>query len=222
MSPAQRHPHPHMDSLYVSDTCGTRVQCLEEDETLQQAVEALRLANDGAATGGSSGAGKKAGVATCRMDEALEPIISAGQAIAEFDGVEFEYAIASKLPLVQADTRVLQEAVSNVLDNALKYVLVRGDNPSSPRVSLSIQPCKKPLKGVEVVIQDNGSGVVDEELKMLCQESFRGQRCEHLPGTGLGLHITQQLVDLLNGKLLLEPVGQGSGLRVRIQMNRAP
>lgn len=201
--------------IALAEICEARMQSLEEDETLQKAVEALRLAK------GGRGAGKRAEVVTCRMDEAMEPIISAGQAIAEFDGVQFEYAIASKLPLVQADTRVLQEAVSNVLDNALKYVLVRGDDTSSPRVSLSIQPCKKPLKGVEVVIQDNGAGVVDKELKMLCQEGFRGQRCKDVPGTGLGLHITQQLVDLLNGRLLLEPVGQG-GLRVRIQMNKAP
>ena len=38
----------------------------------------------------------------------LEPIVSAGQAIAEFDGVAFEYVVAPKLPLVRADTRVLQ------------------------------------------------------------------------------------------------------------------
>ena len=34
---------------------------------------------------------------------------------------------------------MMQEAVSNVLDNALKYVLVRGDDPAPPRVSLRIQ-----------------------------------------------------------------------------------
>jgi hypothetical protein len=38
----------------------------------------------------------------------LEPIVSAGQAIAEFDGVTFEYVVAPQLPLVHADTRVLQ------------------------------------------------------------------------------------------------------------------
>ena len=42
------------------------------------------------------------------MDEALEPIISAGQAIAEFDGVVFEARVAPKLPLVLTEVRVLQ------------------------------------------------------------------------------------------------------------------
>ena len=154
----------------------------------------------------------------CRMEEALEPIISAGQAIAEFDGVHFECSVSPQLPAVQADTRVLQEAVSNVLDNALKYVLVRGDDPARPTVSFTIQPCQTPLQGVEVVILDNGAGVMKKELKKLCDEGFRGKRSAHVPGTGLGLHIADQLVELLNGELLLERVSEGSGLRVRIQM----
>jgi hypothetical protein len=80
---------------------------------------------------------------TRSLTQALEPIMSAGQAIAEFDGVTFDYFNAPNLPLVEADTRVLQEAVSNVLDNALKYVLVRGDDGSHPRVSFLVQRCHR-------------------------------------------------------------------------------
>ena len=117
---------------------------------------------------------------------------------------------------------VLQEAVSNVLDNALKYVLVRGNNPSRPSVVFTLQPCDTPLKGVEVVIQDNGAGLADDELSMLCKEGFRGRLCADVAGTGLGLHITRQLVELLNGALLLERASDGTGLSVRIQMREAP
>ena len=40
-----------------------------------------------------------------------------------------------------------------------------------------MQACYAPLVGVEVVIQDNGAGVREEELTMLCDEGFRGQAC---------------------------------------------
>ena len=40
-----------------------------------------------------------------------------------------------------------------------------------------MQACHAPLVGVEVVIQDNGAGVLEEELTMLCEEGFRGQAC---------------------------------------------
>ena len=201
---------------------------MEEDETLQLAVEALRnakhegaLAQGGVGSGLTGRDGKAVGSYSCAMEEALEPIVSAGQAIAEFDGVRFEHAVAPKLPLVQADARVLQEAVSNVLDNALKYVLVRGTNSAQPSVSMVLRPCVSPLRGVEVVIEDNGAGVQEEDLSVLCEEGFRGERSADVPGTGLGLHITKQLVELLNGELLFKQGHDGCGLCVIIQMREA-
>ena len=46
-----------------------------------------------------------------------------------------------------------------------------------PNLPLLMQACYAPLVGVEVVIQDNGAGVLEEELTMLCEEGFRGQAC---------------------------------------------
>jgi len=206
-----------------SEAVKAMVPEIEEDETLQEAVRALQMAKDQDGLAGEmlGGAGQAEKLIACRVEEALEPIISAGQAIAEFDGVHFNCLIAPQLPVVHADTRVLQEAVSNILDNALKYVLVRGDDPSGPAVTLAIKPCRAPLQGVEISIQDNGVGVEEDELPKLCDEGFRGRRCAHVPGTGLGLHIAQQLLQLLDGVLLVEHVSKGSGLRVRIQLREA-
>jgi hypothetical protein len=85
---------------------------LEEDESLREAVEALRLSKEGSrSAGGKRGrkeVKKNKKIKKCRMDEALEPIISAGQAIAEFDGVVFVARVAPKLPLVLTEVRVLQ------------------------------------------------------------------------------------------------------------------
>ena len=213
----------HSEVENVAETFEVHIPAVEDDATLQDAVKALRMAKDeeGLAGGMIGGAGRSQGVRTCSVEEALEPIISAGQAIAEFDGVQFDYEIASKLPVVQADTRILQEAVSNILDNALKYVLVRGNDTSRPAVTLAIRPCRSPLKGVEVVIQDNGAGVEKDELAKLCEEGFRGRQCAGVPGTGLGLHIAEQLLELLDGVLLLERVAEGAGLRARVQIRAA-
>ena len=92
---------------------------LEEDESLREAVEALRLSKDGSrSAGGKRGrkeVKKNKKIKKCRMDEALEPIISAGQAIAEFDGVEFVAHVAPKLPLVLTEVRVLQVDLNRAL-----------------------------------------------------------------------------------------------------------
>ena len=104
---------------------------------------------------------------------------------------------------------------------ACTRVLVRGDDAGPPAVSLAIRPCLSPLKGVEVTIQDNGAGAEEDDLARLCEEGFRGRRCAGVPGTGLGLHIAKQLVELLDGALLLERVSEGAGLRARIQMRAA-
>ena len=75
-----------------------------------------------------------------------------------------------------------------------------------------------PVEGVEVVVEDNGAGVAEDELARLCEEGFRGKRQKSNPGTGLGLHIAKQMLDLLDGQLLLERVREGAGLCVRIQL----
>jgi len=85
------------------------------EDGLEEAVVGLREEQSRAAKGG-----KTAPVPSCDAAEAIAPVVSAGQAIAEFDAVAFSVECDPGAPLVAADPRVLQEAVSNVLDNALK------------------------------------------------------------------------------------------------------
>lgn len=114
------------------------------------------------------------GKQTCAVGDALSPVISACQAIAEFDQVGFNVDLEEGLPEVKGDARVLQEAMSNVLDNALKYCKLGTGEPSvHVRVASLSGAGDLHNGGVEITVEDSGLGVDPTEIPLLCSRGFR-------------------------------------------------
>ena len=105
---------------------------------------------------------------------------------------------------VMADAIRLKQVFLNLLTNAIKY------NRQGGTVSLSYQ---RGIDGsLRVGIEDTGAGISEEKLKELFQPFNRlGAEFSPVEGTGIGLVITRQLVDLMDGQLGIESeLGQGS------------
>jgi signal transduction histidine kinase len=111
-----------------------------------------------------------------------------------------EGRIAAALPeapaLVRGNREMLAAAISNLLDNALKF--------SPPH-----QPIRVEVRcggAVAVTVSDNGIGFPPDQLPHIGQRFFRGGNVGAVQGTGLGLSIVKTIIDRHGGQL-----GLGNG-----------
>lgn len=146
------------------------------------------------------------------VPDVLEPIISASRAIAEERGIEFEVdgiGDDAELPGVNICPKYLQEAVGNLLDNAMKYVMLgkgngRGVNSPgnpSPHIRVSLVPNNEPRPGVTIFVEDNGPGIPADEKKAVFMRGYRGDATRLVPGSGLGLDISKSMITQMGGIL---------------------
>lgn len=116
--------------------------------------------------------------------------------------------LAPNLPLIQADSLRLEQVLSNLLDNALKY---------SPSPSPITVQAAEVSGQIELQIQDAGMGVPDGELSLLFNKFQRASNARHqqLPGTGLGLFICRNIIEAHGGRISFSSdAGKGSCVKV--------
>ncbi|MBI4312826.1 MAG: GAF domain-containing protein [Chloroflexi bacterium] len=107
--------------------------------------------------------------------------------------------IPSDLPLVAADQAKLTQVIANLLDNAIKYT------PKGGPITIGAQ-YQVAVKQVVVSIQDRGMGIAPEDKERLFTMFHRINRPETqgIRGTGLGLYIVKELVEMMRGDIWLE------------------
>jgi len=117
-------------------------------------------------------------------------------------------------PQVKADAEELRVAISNLLDNAVKYS-VKG-------VHISVEVATLDPKKVAVRIEDKGIGIPAAQLKRIFKRFYRvpGRVMARFKGTGLGLFIVSSVVQRHGGKVFAESEGQGQGSRFTIELPR--
>ena len=100
---------------------------------------------------------------------------------------------------VWADPIKLGIAVSNLIDNAIKY------NTTNGEVSVRIESTGE---FAQISIKDNGIGIAEDELKNLFSKFFRGTNISQtkVAGSGLGLYITKNVIERHGGKIWAESV----------------
>jgi PAS domain S-box-containing protein len=138
-----------------------------------------------------------------------EAIARAGTAAAT---VEFKADLDPRLPIVVGDRDRLIQVVSNLVNNAIKY------SPDGGTVTLSTRADG----GYALVsVADTGLGIPPDEIGHVF-ERFRRVRsgaAQSIPGTGLGLTIVKQIVEMHGGKIWVESaVGHGSAFHFTVPL----
>jgi two-component system phosphate regulon sensor histidine kinase PhoR len=116
-----------------------------------------------------------------------------------------ETKVEPDLPGIQGDSKLLEQAVGNLLDNAIKY------NRPEGKVALSVTRAGE--KGVRVLVEDTGIGIPREDLPRVFERFYRVDkaRSRDLGGTGLGLSIVKHIVERHGGRVGSESeAGKGS------------
>jgi signal transduction histidine kinase len=117
--------------------------------------------------------------------------------------------------MVRGDLDELRAAVSNLLDNAIKY--------SDKEVAVSVEVAATDDKRVEVRVTDRGIGIPREQLKRIFKRFYRvpGRVMTRIKGTGLGLFIVRSVVEKHGGRVFAESAGEGLGSTFTIQLPKA-
>ena len=131
------------------------------------------------------------------MDELFEFY----QPAAEEIGLAFDGDIGRAL-YVRGDAGLMTQAVSNLIENAMKYT------PSGGRID--VRALKRPDGRIELGIYDNGPGVPENERERVLQRFVRLEAARSTPGVGLGLSLVSAVAKLHRGGLhLRDGVGEG-------------
>jgi two-component system, OmpR family, sensor histidine kinase SenX3 len=117
-------------------------------------------------------------------------------------------------PAVFGDPEELRTAISNVLDNAIKY--------SGGKVSIAVEVFEPDDKSIAVRVSDRGIGIPRGELRRIFKRFYRvrNRAVGEVKGTGLGLFIVRSITRRHGGDVLAESAGEGQGTTVTIRLPR--
>lgn len=120
--------------------------------------------------------------------------------------------IASDLPVLLADADLLAQALTNLIANAIKY------SPVNTEITVEARSADGWLN---VAVADQGYGIPAEALPRIFEKFYRVPRVEDAdaPGTGLGLTLVREIVELHGGRVTVESErGIGSSFSVRLPL----
>ena len=132
------------------------------------------------------------------------------------ESLRFEQAAGNGFrPVVTGDAEELRTAVTNVLDNAVKY--------STARVDINVRLEIPDEKHVTLSVRDHGVGIPTAELKRVFKRFYRVQdrALSKIKGTGLGLFIVRSIVRKHGGQVSASSAGEGQGTTVLLELPRS-
>lgn len=119
---------------------------------------------------------------------------------------------------IRADERKIKQIVYNLLSNAVKFT------PDGGRIELTAETCPSEVApispdsrdsggNIQICVSDTGMGLKPEDLEriFLPFEQVQSAKSKSIQGTGLGLSLTRQLVELHGGRIWAESEGIGKG-----------
>jgi signal transduction histidine kinase len=145
------------------------------------------------------------------LSELLAGVVELYRYVAEDKGIALETSHPSELFLT-GDWKRLQQALANLVDNAIKYT------PAGGRVA--IEALELPGQSV-IQVKDSGPGIAPEEVDRIWDRLYRGDQSRSQRGLGLGLSLVKAIIAAHHGRV--EVVSQpGSGSVFTIYLPQQP
>jgi len=142
----------------------------------------------------------------------FDTLVERATKLAHDKGLQFVYQKENLPPVVTVDVLRLQQIVSNLTDNAIKFT-------EKGFVTLRVEQVKQKMR---VIVSDTGTGIPEAEIPVLFQEFTQSQHyaTREYGGVGLGLSIVHHLVRLMQGTLIVDSkVGMGTTMSVTLPLN---
>ncbi len=134
-------------------------------------------------------------------DVQLDDLVAATVERAQARAPQVTFVTALSPTQVNADPVLLERAVSNLLDNAVKY------SPDGAPIEVSV-------RSGEVIVADHGPGIADEDLPRVFDRFYRAATARSKPGAGLGLAIVREAAEAHGGRATAESSTAGARFRL--------
>lgn len=145
-------------------------------------------------------------VAPCEISKIVDSVCERQQDIAAHHKITYR---ADGLPeFIKADSDSLEQMLTNLLSNAIKYA------PDNPYIDVHAR-----IEGDNILISvhDQGLGIDEEDLPLMFERFFRAKTSAGITGTGIGLNLVKNLVEMHDGTLSLKSkIGEGSTFTISL------
>lgn len=180
-----------------------RIMLAENDRLHSTIEQVLRT--------GRMGANRKLNLTSFDLNAIVTECLDRLRTIHPEPAMHLTFAPAQPVPM-RADADDVRAAVSNLLDNAIKY--------SGKPARVEIETRLVDGKHVQLRVRDEGPGIPKSELKQIFKRFYRvpGALAAKVKGTGLGLFIVRSVAQRHGGKAWAESAGPGSGSTFILQL----
>jgi len=131
------------------------------------------------------------------------------------ESLRFEPSTNGASASILGDPEELRTAVSNVIENAIKY--------SGEKVDVAVRVEMPDDEHIQLSVRDQGVGIPASELKRIFKRFYRvpNRALSNVKGTGLGLFIVRAIAQKHGGRVFAESLGEGHGTTVVMELPRS-
>lgn len=144
------------------------------------------------------------------LDDLVKEALQSLRFISEQKHLSMTMAFPTSFPPISADREKLRRILTNLIHNAIKFTSEGG--------LVHIEAHQHDAEGITLVVEDSGCGIPPEDLNKVFLPFYRSPaHVTQFSGSGLGLSITKELIELHHGAIWVESlVGKGSRFHVRL------
>jgi len=136
-------------------------------------------------------------------DVQLDDLVSAAVERAKARAPEATFVTSLTPVAVRVDPVLVERAIGNLLDNAVKY------SPAGAPIEVSV-------RDGEIVVADHGPGIAEEDLPRIFDRFYRAAAARSKPGAGLGLAIVREAAEAHGGRATAESSAGGARFRLTL------
>lgn len=140
----------------------------------------------------------------------IEEVVSHFEEQASLQNIKLSVEYDQNNFIIWSDPSMLEKIIFNLLSNAFKATPANGSitvqiNKPEKLISLPLVTKTKSLEAIEIIIKDTGLGIKKENLHKVFDRFFQGneKNNQYNGGTGIGLELVKNFVDLHKGKVIL-------------------